>query len=72
NECNQGYSGRVGIYEVMPFSDQLKNSLIDKPNALAIENLARREGMRTLQESGLDKLLEGTTSYQELQRVLYL
>ncbi|PTO65729.1 type IV-A pilus assembly ATPase PilB [Vibrio splendidus] len=72
NECNQGYSGRVGIYEVMPFSDQLKSSLIDKPNALAIENLARREGMRTLQESGLDKLLEGTTSYQELQRVLYL
>ena len=72
NECNQGYSGRVGIYEVMPFSDQLKSSLIDKPNALAIEYLARREGMRTLQESGLDKLLEGTTSYQELQRVLYL
>ncbi|MEZ8709327.1 type II secretion system ATPase GspE, partial [Vibrio alginolyticus] len=72
NECNQGYSGRVGIYEVMPFSDQLKSSLIDKPNALAIENLACREGMRTLQESGLDKLLEGTTSYQELQRVLYL
>ncbi|MFA0509384.1 MULTISPECIES: type IV-A pilus assembly ATPase PilB [unclassified Vibrio] len=72
NECNQGYSGRVGIYEVMPFSDQLKSSLIDKPNALAIENLARREGMRTLQESGLDKLLEGTTSYQELQRVLYI
>ncbi|NOI90696.1 type IV-A pilus assembly ATPase PilB [Vibrio splendidus] len=72
NECNQGYSGRVGIYEVMPFSEQLKSSLIDKPNALAIENLARREGMRTLQESGLDKLLEGTTSYQELQRVLYL
>ena len=62
----------MGIYEVMPFSDQLKSSLIDKPNALTIENLARREGMRTLQESGLDKLLEGTTSYQELQRVLYL
>ena len=72
NECNQGYTGRVGIYEVMPFTDKLKTSLISQPNALAIEDLARREGMRTLQESGLDKLLEGTTSYQELQRVLYL
>jgi type IV pilus assembly protein PilB len=72
NECNHGYSGRVGIYEVMPFSDQLKSSLIEKPNVLTIENLARQEGMKTLQESGLDKLLEGTTSYQELQRILYL
>ena len=56
----------------MPFTDQLKSSLINKPNALTIESLARREGMRTLQESGLDKLLEGITSYQELQRVLYI
>ena len=72
NECTKGYSGRVGIYEVMPFSDDLKESLIAKPNALEIEQIAKKNGMKTLQESGIQKLIEGTTSYQELQRVLYL
>ncbi|MGF1709241.1 type IV-A pilus assembly ATPase PilB [Vibrio kagoshimensis] len=72
NECTKGYSGRVGIYEVMPFSDDLKESLITKPNALEIEKIAKKSGMKTLQESGIQKLIEGTTSYQELQRVLYL
>ncbi|NOH97254.1 type IV-A pilus assembly ATPase PilB [Vibrio sp. 99-70-13A1] len=72
NECTKGYSGRVGIYEVMPFSDDLKENLITKPNALEIEQIAKKNGMKTLQESGIQKLIEGTTSYQELQRVLYL
>ncbi|WP_434762055.1 type IV-A pilus assembly ATPase PilB [Vibrio fortis] len=72
NECNQGYSGRVGIYEVMPFTEKLKASLISRPNAIEIENLAKQEGMQTLRDSGLEKLLSGVTSYQELQRVLYI
>ncbi|KAB0302792.1 type IV-A pilus assembly ATPase PilB [Vibrio fortis] len=72
NECNQGYSGRVGIYEVMPFTDTLKASLISRPNAIEVEALAKQEGMQTLRDSGLEKLLSGVTSYQELQRVLYL
>lgn len=72
NECNQGYAGRVGIYEVMPFTDKLKASLISRPNAIEIETLAKQEGMQTLRDSGLEKLLLGITSYQELQRVLYI
>ena len=72
NDCNQGYSGRVGIYEVMPFTDKLKASLISRPNAIEVEALAKQEGMQTLRDSGLEKLLSGVTSYQELQRVLYL
>ncbi len=51
NECNQGYSGRVGIYEAMPFTDTLKASLISRPNAIEVEALAKQEGMQTLRDS---------------------
>ncbi|MBH9740265.1 type IV-A pilus assembly ATPase PilB [Vibrio navarrensis] len=72
NECNQGYSGRVGIYEVMPFDDAMAEALIKGASVQSLEMLARKNGMLTLQESGLEKVKQGITSIEELQRVLYL
>lgn len=70
-ECTGGYSGRTGIYEVMPFGNQLANAIIDGASITQVEQTARKNGMQTLQESGAEKLRQGITSYEELQRVLY-
>lgn len=72
NECNQGYSGRVGIYEVMPFDDAMAEALVKGTSVQSLEMLARKNGMLTLRESGLEKVKQGITSIEELQRVLYL
>lgn len=72
NECNQGYSGRVGIYEVMPFDDAMAEALVKGASVQSLEMLAKKNGMLTLRESGLEKVKQGITSIEELQRVLYL
>lgn len=72
SKCNNGYSGRVGIYEVMNFSAALSQAVAEGASIQQIECIARQEGMKTLKESGVEKLQQGTTSLQELQRVLYL
>ena len=72
NECTAGYSGRLGIYEVMPFDDHLAEALMNKASTMELEAIAKSNGMETLQDSGIEKLTQGLTSYQELQRVLYL
>ncbi|MGC9458918.1 GspE/PulE family protein, partial [Vibrio genomosp. F10] len=71
NECNAGYSGRTGIYEVMPFNHELADAVIKGASMIEIESLAKSQGMQTLQQSGIEKLKQGITSYAELQRVLY-
>ncbi|WP_367987322.1 type IV-A pilus assembly ATPase PilB [Vibrio sp. NTOU-M3] len=72
SDCNSGYSGRVGIYEVMAFNNKLAQAIIQGANIQQIEGLAQSQGMQTLKESGIEKLKQGITSYAELQRVLYL
>ncbi|MEZ8099711.1 type IV-A pilus assembly ATPase PilB [Vibrio bivalvicida] len=72
SECNQGYSGRTGIYEVMDIDNTLLQLINQDANAKTIEDAAKKRGMQTLKEAGIEKLLAGITSYQELQRVLYL
>ncbi|KHT46448.1 type IV-A pilus assembly ATPase PilB [Vibrio sinaloensis] len=72
SECNNGYVGRVGIYEVMSFTPTLSQAIAQGSSIQSLEQLARSEGMATLKESGLEKLRLGITSVSELQRVLYL
>ncbi|RTZ14978.1 type IV-A pilus assembly ATPase PilB [Vibrio aquaticus] len=72
SDCNRGYSGRTGIYEVMRFDHQLAQAVNDGASAQTIEHIAKQNGMLTLKQSGIDKLIKGVTSYQELQRVLYI
>jgi len=71
NECTGGYSGRVGIYEVMTFNSELANAIMNNATVAQIETLAKANGMNTLLDSGIQKLRQGITSVAELQRVLY-
>ncbi|PNH81711.1 type IV-A pilus assembly ATPase PilB [Vibrio diazotrophicus] len=70
-ECSGGYSGRVGIYEVMAFNDALAEAVMNQASVAQIETIAKANGMSTLLDSGVQKLKQGVTSFSELQRVLY-
>jgi len=65
-----GYRGRVGIYQVMPVSEEMKCLLMDGCNGMALAGQASREGIADLRESGLKKLKEGLISLEELNRVI--
>ena len=67
--CNNGYKGRVGIYEVMPVSEELQRIILADGNALEIATQARSEGVRSLRESGLHKVKLGVTSLEEVLAV---
>ena len=72
DDCNKGYVGRVGIYEVMQFSREIAEALMQNATSLQLEDIAASQGMQRLRESGVDKLVDGITSLVELQRVLQL
>ncbi|RJG05075.1 type IV-A pilus assembly ATPase PilB [Noviherbaspirillum cavernae] len=65
--CNgSGYKGRVGIYQVMPISEEIERIILAHGTALEIEEQARRDGVRTLREAGLVKVKQGLTSLEEV------
>jgi type IV pilus assembly protein PilB len=66
---NTGYRGRLGIYEVMPVSDELRRMILESAGADEMRVKAREEGMRTLREDGLEKIKAGDTSVPEVLRV---
>lgn len=72
SECIHGYRGRVGIYEVMSFSASLAEALLKGASSIELESIAISEGMMPLKQAGIDKLRQGLTSFEELQRVLFL
>ncbi len=61
-----GYRGRVGIYQVMPISDEINRIIMRGGNAIDIADQARREGVRDLRQSGLLKVKQGLTSLEEV------
>ncbi|MBK4733520.1 type IV-A pilus assembly ATPase PilB [Noviherbaspirillum pedocola] len=61
-----GYKGRVGIYQVMPISEAIEKIILSHGTALEIEAQARRDGVRTLREAGLAKVMQGLTSLEEV------
>jgi type IV pilus assembly protein PilB len=67
--CNNGYKGRVGIYQVMPITEEIQRIILKSGSALDIEQQARKEGIRTLRESGLVKVKQGMTSLEEVLNV---
>jgi type IV pilus assembly protein PilB len=67
--CNNGYKGRVGIYQVMPISEDMQRIILADGSALEIAEQARREGVRSLRESGLHKVRQGMTSLEEVLAV---
>ncbi|MCM0045731.1 MAG: type IV-A pilus assembly ATPase PilB [Burkholderiaceae bacterium] len=64
--AGSGYKGRVGVYQVMPVSAAIEEIILAQGTALEIEAQARREGVRTLRESGLLKVRQGLTSLEEI------
>ena len=70
DQCNNhGYKGRVGIYEVMPVSEEIGRIIMANGNALQIADQARKEGVNDLRRSGLEKVRAGLTSLEEINRV---
>src|SRR5579875_1827746 len=67
--CNDGYKGRVGIYEVMPMSEEIQQIILQGGNAIQIAEAARRSGVRDLRQSALLKVKQGVTSLAEINRV---
>mgnify|MGYP002078227981 CR=1 FL=1 len=67
--CNNGYKGRVGIYQVMPISEEIQRIILRGGSALDIAQQASKEGVRTLRESGLLKVRQGLTSLDEVLSV---
>ncbi|HNJ45176.1 MAG TPA: ATPase, T2SS/T4P/T4SS family, partial [Ottowia sp.] len=64
--CHNGYKGRVGIYEVMPISEEIQRIILADGSELEIAEQARREGVRSLRAAGLHKVKTGVTSLEEV------
>jgi type IV pilus assembly protein PilB len=64
-----GYKGRVGIYEVMPISDDMRQLIMRNGNALDIAAQGQKEGVRNLRQSGQLKVKQGVTSLEEIEAV---
>ncbi len=68
-ECNEGYRGRTGIFEVMPISDSIGRIILEEGNALKIAEQARKEDIADLRESARYKVSKGITDLIEINRV---
>ncbi|MBY4596603.1 type IV-A pilus assembly ATPase PilB [bacterium BD-1] len=69
DDCNDGYKGRVGIYQVMPMAENIQKIILEGGNALQIAQAAQEAGVRDLRQSALFKARQGVTSLAEINRV---
>jgi type IV pilus assembly protein PilB len=68
--CNfTGMKGRVAIYECMPISDELRDAILRSATTAELHKIAQSQGMKSLRQSGLSKVLDGTTTIEEVLRV---
>ena len=64
--CNNGYKGRVGIYQVMPITESIQRIILSEGTAMDIAEQARKDGVRDLRQSGLVKVRAGMTTLEEV------
>ena len=69
DKCNDGYKGRVGIYEVLPITDRISRAIMDNASSIAIADIARESGFNNLRASALQKVAQGLTSLAEANRL---
>jgi type IV pilus assembly protein PilB len=69
DECNEGYKGRTGIYQVMPMTEEIQAIVLEGGNAIKIAEAAERSGINDLRKSALLKARNGVTSLAEINRV---
>ena len=67
--CHKGYKGRVGIYEVVPITEDIARLILADGNAMDIDDQARKEGFISLRTAALKKVAAGITSLEEINRV---
>ncbi len=68
--CNEGFRGRVGVFQLMLMNDELSELTTKRPSRDTLKNAAAAAGMCTLREDGLDKVARGLTTLTELERAL--
>ncbi len=66
---NSGYKGRLGIYEILVMSDEIKAALLESITEYQVRELAKQQGMTTIQQDGALKVLDGLTTVEEIRRV---
>ena len=64
-----GYSGRIGLHELLIASDEIKHLIVERATISTIQTLAQQEGLRTLKQDGIEKVLQGQTDYPQIRRV---
>lgn len=69
DKCNNGYKGRIGIYEVVRITQDLQRIIMEGGNSLVLAEAAKEAGFNTLRDSGLIKAAKGLTSLEEVNRV---
>jgi len=66
SSCSNGYRGRVGIYQVMPITEEIQRIILSEGTAMDIDEQAKRDGVRDLRQSGLIKVRAGVTTLEEV------
>ena len=66
---NSGYKGRIGLYEVMRLTEEIRQLAITRASADQVADVATRQGMRRLRDDGFEKVRQGLTSIAEVARV---
>ncbi|WP_018948899.1 type IV-A pilus assembly ATPase PilB [Thioalkalivibrio sp. ALMg11] len=69
DQCTNGYKGRLGIYQVMPISDDMQRGILEGYNSMQLAEQAEKEGIEDLRRAGLVKVMAGLTSLEEVNRV---
>ncbi|MBI2786386.1 MAG: type IV-A pilus assembly ATPase PilB [Legionella longbeachae] len=69
SKCTNGYRGRIGLFEVLPMTKTMGNLIMSGANSLDILKVAQQEGMLTIYQSGLEKIKQGVTTIEEVNRV---
>lgn len=68
---NSGYKGRIGVYELMMVNEEISDLMVRRAPVSEIRHAARANGMKTLKEDGLRKVMAGITTPEEIQRVVF-
>ncbi len=69
SNCNNGYKGRIGVYEIMEVNDEIREMILKNASDVEIRKVAIANGMQTLRKSALRKMLSGITTMEEVLRV---
>ena len=71
NECNlTGYKNRIGIFEMFLIDDEIEKLLLKQPSIIELKKLIIKKGMKTMEQDGMLKVLQGITTIEEVERVM--